>query len=162
MLILALIFLVLLVTGIVVATKFDSYPGFSIWLCVSVVLCILFGVGVLTTGPWGVKLYYQSTQDYATILAAKTALATYKDSIDATQGSIVKDPYNKLAAVPSTGISIVGGLENMKQSTNTSDRVKEYRDYVREYETLRAKYQVYKGTWIFRTSIARMPVGLLE
>lgn len=85
----------------------------------------------------------------------------YKQAILDTKSAVVQEPYNIANPTP-TGMSIQGGLENLKQSTSNSERVRDYRDYIKVYEELRNKYIAYRQTWVFRWSLAPMVPGLLD
>jgi len=146
-----LICIALFIMGIVVGRRFEkllSDVGFGV-VVVSLVCFVVFGV-------WCLVIYTEGVKDYGLLITREKVLQAGIVAIEATDKTALKEPYitdNK---------SIVGGIENMKQSSNTSERIKEYRDVGVEYEKLIGKYKAYCSIWWYRSAVPGCLVDYIE
>lgn len=127
-------------------------------LAFSIILWIFF----LGTTFWGVALYDTSVGDYGQMYAFKETEKVYMQTIDmVTTKASVMEPYMSGRDV-SGGVSINVGLENMKQSTNNTSAMTDYRNIVVSYQSLLGKYKAANRTWFYRWAIAPTPKEFLE
>jgi hypothetical protein len=155
MIILAILGVVFAFVFALLAVFFDD-KDWIICTGISAAVSILCVSAVIVTGVWGACLYSDSIKDYSKMMAAKNVIPVYQKMVSDTNS----DAIVKLSAKDADGIA--DGLGNFKQSTNVSERMKEYRDYLQSYEVLRQKYILYNSNWLFRTCLLKQPKGLFD
>ena len=123
----------------------------------SIIPCILL---VIIGIAW-VSNYLIAIDTYGRLLAYKEVIVAYDECVVITsKDAIVRDDIGSMrpSIIPSIDIQV----ENLRQSTNTSDRVREMRDYVKEYHTVLNQYKSYKAHWLTSQFLPPIPKELLE
>lgn len=115
----------------------------------------LFGIGLLLfvvlVGIWPIS-YADSVKENGWLRA------TQKNIVIAQQ---VASQINEVASVkdvrPGT---MVGGVENMQQSSNASEAVRDYGSLVQRYNTVIGRRQTQLDNWFMRSFVVPLPAGI--
>ncbi|MCG2690182.1 hypothetical protein L6252_02800 [Candidatus Parcubacteria bacterium] len=158
-----LVALILLVVAIILTVLYyKDVGGQSDGLVLAAFVGWLFFVIVLVIGIVG---YCGSLGVYGKLLAYQKLELTFQDAIKKTTDAVVAVDGSKQAQQldPKTiALLVEMGIDvaNLKQSTNISERVKEWRDYQKWYSETLHSYQMWSRNWFARWFVARMPKEL--
>jgi len=121
----------------------DIVKGFSIGLLVA---GIVFGL------IW-MYCYGRSLDSYGKLTVSAEVKAAYETAVE--------DTANKAVVGLPMLSRVLASIENYKHSTNTSNRIVEHRDYMKERLELRGKYKLITTRWVTKQFVATPPPGLL-
>jgi len=154
MLIIFLVCLVIFVIGVALAVK-SSYDNEGLWVSIAVI----GGIGAFAFGIWTGVVFNSSLSDYSKLIASRQVIPIHKMVIEETKNSA---PMTLGKSIVGDAVVSIPGIENAKQSTNNSDRLKEYRDYIKETEERICNIKLHYNNWFYRIGMAPMPPEVRE
>lgn len=145
-----LISIVLAVICIIVGNKYPTIKS------ISYIVALFAIIVIVVAGGFSLVIYTSGVDDYGLLLTQEKVLQAGMIAIEATDKTMIKESYN------TDSKSIIGGIENIKQSSNTSERIKEYRDTIVVYEQLIGKYRAYCSIWWYKNMLPGCLVDYIE
>jgi len=125
---------------------------------------VIFTVLMVICGIIFAISYFYSISAYSKMYAYKQVVPYYELAVARTATvAVVKLPDAEIPPeVRSVLVELGISVENLKQSSNISDRIVELRDLRKEYYDRLNWYKMCTSKWITRQFIAKMPRDLLE